>query len=423
MEDTVRPKELEPWVREALKVQINAAEKAARKARSDIDAQVASVKEVVTDLLRKSEKGSTEKRDDRAAYKAARAVGRMCLELQDLLSAPLPGDTETYEGLKQFSDVASRLASDSARVRDKWVRHIRPYYILDMISLSSGIDKIRRLSDQSWEVFSREGTLLHRLEEIQSRVQKIDELERSLHEQLDERNQVIEEIKRLEPQISQTERLIESLTTDTKITELRKIDNRLKELRGELLTSGFRRLGRPLRKLEAMASRGEYPVPPEVREKLSEYLKRPFTTFVHEAEGYPFLKSVLRSMQNAVEKRKLLLKQREERKVLERIENVVEKDILDRIHREATALLAERRKCLQDPACVDLVSAYKQKKRDLKILQSKRTDLEHRSRVLGEKVGIVRDALAHSVNETALLAERLAKRPVKVTVDLESPQA
>jgi len=423
MEDTVSPKELEPWVREALKVQINVAEKAARKARSDIDAQVASIKEVVTDLLRKSEKASTEKRDDRAAYKAARSVARMCLELQDLLSAPLSGDTESYEGLKHFSDVAARLANDSARVRDKWVRHIRPYYILDMISLSSGIDKLRRLSDQSWEVFSKEGTLLHRLEEIQSRVQKIDEFERSLHEQFDERNQVIEEIKRLEPQISETEHLIESLASDPKITELRKTDNRLKELRGELLTSGFRRLGRPLRKLEAMASRGEYPVPPEIRDKLSEYLKRPFTTFIHEAEGYRFLKSVLRSMQDAVEKRKLLLKQREERKVLERIENVTEKGILDRIHLEATALLAERRKYLQDPACLDVVSAYKQKKQSLKILQSKRTDLERRSKVLGEKVETVKNSLAQSVKETALLAERLAKRPVKVTVDLESLQA
>jgi len=423
MEDTVSPKELDAWVREALRVQINTAEKAARKARSDVDAQVASLKEVVTDLLRKSEKASTEKRDDRAAYKAARAVGRMCLELQDLLSASLPGDPQSYEGLKQFSDVTARLANDSARIRDKWVRHIRPYYILDMISLSSGIDKLRRLGDQTWEVFSKEGSMLHRLEEIHSKVQKIDELERSLRQQLDERNQVIEEIKRLEPQISEAEHLIESLATDPKIAGLKKTDNRLKELRGELLTSGFRRLGRPLRKLEAMASRGEYPVPPEVREKLSEYLKRPFTTFIHEAEGYPFLKSVLRSMRNAIERRKLLLKQREERKVLERIENVTEKGILDRIHREATALLTERRRYLQDPACLDLVSAYKQRKQELKTLQSRRTHLERRSTMLGEKMETVKDSLSHSVKQTALLAERLAKRPVKVRVDLGSPQS
>jgi len=345
------------------------------------------------------------------------------LELQDLLSASLPGDPQSYEGLKQFSDVTARLANDSARIRDKWVRHIRPYYILDMISLSSGIDKLRRLGDQTWEVFSKEGSMLHRLEEIHSKVQKIDELERSLRQQLDERDQVIEEIKRLEPQISEAEHLIESLATDPKIAGLKKTDNRLKELRGDLLTSGFRRLGRPLRKLEAMASRGEYPVPPEVREKLSEYLKRPFTTFIHEAEGYPFLKSVLRSMRNAIERRKLLLKQREERKVLERIENVTEKGILDRIHREATVLLTERRKYLQDPACLDLVSAYKQKKQDLKTLQSRRTHLERRSTVFRERVETVKDSLSHSVKETALLAERLAKRPVKVRVDLGSLQS
>jgi len=80
---------------------------------------------------------------------------------------------------------------------------------------------------------------------------------------------------------------------------------------------------------------------PEVRDKLSEYLRRPFTTFIHEADGYPSLKSILRSMQQAVEQKKLLLKQREERKVLERIDNVAEKNSLHGIHQEATKLLSE----------------------------------------------------------------------------------
>jgi len=418
MEDVVEPKELEPWIREALRPQITAAEKAIQKAKSDVEAQVSSLNEIVTDLLGKSERDSTEKRNDRAAYKAARAMGRMCLELQDLLSAPVLGNPQTYEGLKQFSDVSARLAGDAARIRDRWIGSIRPYHILDMMSLNASIDKFRRLGEQAWYIFSKEGGLLHRLEETRSRIGKIEELENLLQKQLSERDQVSDEIKKLEPQIADDELEVERLAADPKIAELKKIDNRLKVLRGELLASGFRRLGRPLRKLEAMAGRGEYPIPTEVREKLSEYLKRPFTTFVHEAEGYSSLKSILRNLQGAVKQRKLLLKQREERKVLEKIENVTQRNVLEGIHREATALVAERRRRLQDSECRELVRMYKNRKQDLKSLQSRHADLQHRSKLLSEKVDTLRKSVSQYARETELSAEKLAKKPVRIKVDV-----
>lgn len=419
MEDAVKPEELEPWLKDALGAQIATTEKAVQKAKNDVETQVASLKEVVDDLLRKSEKDSVEKRNDRAVYKAARAVGRMCLELQNLLSAPLSGDPQSYEGLKQFSDDVTRRANDAARMRDRWVGYIRPYYIFDMMSLNASIEKLRRLADQTWGIFGKEGGLLRRLEEIHDRIEKIEELEKSLQKQLDERDRAIDEVNMLDPQISETEHRVESLASNPKIAELKKIDSRLKEIRGEVLSSGFRRLGRPLRKLEAMAGRGEYPLAPEVRQNLSEYLKRPFTTFIHEEEGYLSLKSVLRNLRQAVERKKLLLKQREERKVLERIDSVAEKNALDRAHREATALLAERRKYLQDPECLEVVRAYRQKKQDLKNLQSKYANLQHRSKLLSEKAETLKNSLTQSAKETAVLTEKLAKRPVRIDLGLD----
>jgi hypothetical protein len=417
MESTVRLVELEPWLKDALRVQIANADKAIEKARSDIEAQISSLKEVTADLIAKSEKDSEEKRNNRAMYKAARAVTRMCLELQDLLAGNAPGDPHSYEGLKQLSETTSKLSSNAARVRDRWIGHIRPYYILDTMSLNASIEKLRRLGEQTWDLFSKDGGLLRHLEEMHVRVGKIQDLENSLQKQIAECKRITDEASSLNPQISDTRRQVESLAGDPKIADLRRIDNRLRELRGEVLALGFRRLGRPLRKLEAMAGRGEYPMAPEVREKLSEYLKRPFTTFIHEADGYPSLKSVLKDMRQAVERKKLLLKQREERKVLERIHNVADKNSLDKIHREATRLLDERRKYLQDSECRELVLAYKQKKLDLKRLRSQQEDLEHRSKLLSDKAETLRGSLGQFTKETEQLAEKLAKKPVKVELD------
>ena len=417
METTVRPDELELWLKTAMRIQIANADKGIQKAKNDVEAQIASLKEIVTDLAAKSEKDSTEKRNDRAMYKAAKAVARMCLELQDLLTPAVLGDPQTYEGLKRFSDTTGRLASEATKARDGWIGQIRPYYILDMMSLNASIDKLRRLGEQTWGLFSKDGGLLRSLEEIHTRVEKIQELENSLQAQIGDCKRATGEANSLAPQISDAERMIGSLGSNPRIVELRKIDDRLRELRGELLTLGFRRLGRPLRKLEAMTGRGEYPMAPEVRERLSEYLKRPFTTFIHEEDGYPSLKSILRSMQQAVERKKLLLKQREERKVLERIDNVAEKNSLDRIHREAATLLNERRTYLQDPECLELVRAYRQGKQDLKSLHSKQTDLEHRSKLLSEKAEVLRNSIVHFTRETEQLAEKLAKKPVRIELD------
>jgi hypothetical protein len=413
MEPAVRLDELEPWLKDALRVQISNVDKAIEKAKSDVDSQISSLKEVTVDLIAKSERDS-EKKSDRAAYKAAKAVGRMCLELQGLLVVNVPQDHHSYEGLKQFSDTTAKLASNASNVRNRWIGHIRPYYILDMMSLNASIDKLRRLGEHAWDLFGKDGGLLRRLEEIHARVGKIHELVKSTEKQVAERNRVADEAGSLAPRILEAERQMESVAGNPKIAELRKIDNRLRELRGELLASGFRRLGRPLRKLEAMAGRGEYPMVPEVREKLGEYLKRPFTTFIHEDDGYPYLKSVLRDMRQAVQRKKLLLKQREERKVFERIDNVVEKNSLDGIHSEATMLLSERRKYLQDPECRELVTAYKQKRLDLRKLRSQHEDLEQRSKLLSEKVETLRNSLQEFTKGTGQLAEKLAGKPVKV---------
>jgi hypothetical protein len=414
MEAAVRPNELEPWLRDALKVQIASSNKAIAKAKSDAEAQIASLNEIVADLAAKSEKDSAEKRNDRAAYKSAKTVTRMCAALQNLLADNPRADPRTYEGLKQFSDTTTRLASDAAKVRNQWIGHIRPYYILDMMSLNASIEKLRRLGEQAWDLFNKDGSLLRRLEETHARVEKIQDLQDSLQKQTAECNRAADEARSFSPHISDVERQIELLAANPKVVQLRKIDNRLRELRGDLLASGFRRLGRPLRKLETMTSRGEFSMAPEVRDKLSEYLKRPFTTFIHEEGGYPFLKSILRNMQQAVERKKLLLKQREERKVLERIDNVAEKNSLDVIHREATRLLGERRTYLQDPECLELVRDYRQKKQDLKELQAQYANLEHRSKLLTEKADMLRNSLVQFARETEQLAEKLAKKPVKI---------
>jgi hypothetical protein len=110
------------------------------------------------------------------------------------------------------------------------------------------------------------------------------------------------------------------------------LDAELRALRGELIRTGFSRLGRPFKKLISISERGDYPLPIDVRESAKEYIKKPFATFLSEGGGYPRLKAVMTALSGAVTSGKLALKQREAKKVIERTEQVVSGNSLSKIH-------------------------------------------------------------------------------------------
>ena len=137
------------------------------------------------------------------------------------------------------------------------------------------------------------------------------------------------------------------------------IDGKLRALRSELLRTGFSRLGRPLRKLVSISERGDYVLPLEVRESTKEYLRRPFATFLEEAEGYPKLKVVMTALSNAVENGKLALKQREAKKVIDRSRQVVSDNSLAGIYEEAKKQKSMYDQCLVDGETASLVANMK----------------------------------------------------------------
>ena len=62
-----------------------------------------------------------------------------------------------------------------------------------------------------------------------------------------------------------------------------------------MIRTGFVELGRPLKKLISISERGDYPLPVEVQ-SAKEYIRKPFTTFLAETDGYPRLKSVMSAL-------------------------------------------------------------------------------------------------------------------------------
>jgi uncharacterized phage infection (PIP) family protein YhgE len=215
----------------------------------------------------------------------------------------------------------------------------------------------------------------------------LTKLEASLETVTSQRQSVEKKLGEAQLEEKSLRALVEEIRQNPKMKEYLQIDTELKNIRTELLRTGFSRLGRPLRKLISISERGDYPLAIDLREELKGYIRKPFTTFLKEDDGYPQLKAVMSALSKAVSTGKLALKQREAKKVIERSEQVVSGDSLAQMHAKSKELKRTYDEFLTDPERASLVQQLKsvrlkgRKNRDLQ--QQLKADLQRT--INGEK--------------------------------------
>ena len=362
MTDQVTVTKLQNWLRGALGSSLAQAERERDKLTSEIQRGLDTLRDFCTQLGRKAEQEMETKRENRAQYRAAKAVTRLTTILPEMCKDFNVPEQKNTTNLRNLQRETSKLASDAARTREEWLRQIRPYYILDMMSLGGNIDKLRRLGDELHAFLMGKGTILRSLEEIEEKLESLSKLQAA-------KDSAVSQRKELEKKLQETEQLdhtlrsqVENVRSEQKMARFLEVDSELKKLRGEVIRTGFSRLGRPIKKLISVSERGDYPLPLEVRETAKEYVKKPFTTFLSEKDGYTRLKTLMQALAGAVSSGKLALKQREAKKVIERSEQVVSRNSLSEIHANATKTKLAYDQCLSDHETDTLV----QKLRDLR---------------------------------------------------------
>lgn len=323
---------MQEWLRKSLSSSLSQAERERDKLVTEIKRGLDTITAFCIQLSHKAEEDMESKRDHRAQYRAAKAVARLTAIIPEMctqLNVPTENDSARLRNLQRET---SKLASEAARTRETWLRQIRPYYIIDMMTLGGNIDKLRRLGDELHNFLIGRGSLLRSLEELNEKLDSLTKLRAS-------RDSVSHQRELLEEKLGEAERVhnslkgqVEEIRRNPKIVEYMRIDAELRALRSELIRTGFSRLGRPLKKLISISERGDYPLPIEVRESAKEYTKKPFATFLSEESGYPQLKGVMSALSGAVSSGKLALKQREAKKVIERTDQVVSGNSLSKVH-------------------------------------------------------------------------------------------
>jgi len=360
MTDRVPTADLPDWLRDALGSNLSQAEREREKLTSEIGRGVDSLRDFCSQLARKAEQDMETKRDNRAQYRASKAVARLTTILPDMCKDFIIPEQKNSNNLRNLQRETSKLASEAARTREEWLRQIRPYHIIDMMTLGGNIDKLRRLSDELHNFLMGRGAVLRSLEDIDQKLEALSKLQAAREATLAQRKIVEERIKESERTDETLRKRLKDVRVNQKMMRFLEIDAELRKLRSELLRTGFSRLGRPIKKLISISERGDYPLPIEVREAAREYARKPFTTFLSEEDGYPRLKSLMEALSGAVSSGKLALKQREAKKVIERSERVVRENSLSQIHETARKSKLAYDQCVADTETGALVQEQRE---------------------------------------------------------------
>ncbi len=362
MTDQIPVTKLQEWLRKSLSSTLTQAERERDKLSAEITRSLDSIADFCTQLSQKAEQDMESKRDNRAQFRAAKAVARLTTVIPEMcreFMIPTANDTASLRNLQRET---SKLASEAARTREEWLRQIRPYYIIDMMTLGGNIDKLRRLGDELHNFLIGRGAILRSLGELNEKLDSLSKLQSSKDSASTQREAVERKLSETEHLDTSLKEQVEEIRQNPRIKEYLQLNAELRALRSELIRTGFSRLGRPLKKLMSISERGDYPLPIEVRESAKEYIKKPFATFLSEETGHPRLKAVMLALSKAVSSGKLALKQREAKKVRERTEQVVTENSLAKIHEKS-----RERKHSYDQFLADQeTSALVQRLRDLR---------------------------------------------------------
>jgi hypothetical protein len=291
-----------------------------------------------------------------------------------------------------------------------------------MMSLNGELDRLHRLERDVNTFLVGKGRHLIVAEELETRLSETFRLVEELGSSSETEKMLSEQIVAADATLDEAERSLRDMSNRNEIIALRSVQEKLSLLRRQLLTTGLRCLGRPLRKLSLAIERGEFSILPEHHQSLGMYLEKPFTTFLSEEKGHSRLKAVLWNLEKALVEGKLGIKERKARKVHEQIDLVVNKGVLDSPHAKAKELFDERKRLLSNGNVRTTRAKILNLRREIMNLQQKKVDLQADQEKTVQQQQEVREKITKNLQRLQDLTLEIAGKRIEISIEANDPQ-
>jgi DNA repair exonuclease SbcCD ATPase subunit len=251
----------------------------------------------------------------------------------------------SFSELEKLHKDLEKMLSSISQERNVWFPRISPSFILARRRVDFAVT---RLASPIAELHSFLSGAYLKAKTVEELFLKTDEIIRLLSEIGEHKRRkagVKERLQLIEEQMEEVERDFASIKDSTELGNLAEVKQKGQQLRKQVKHE-LRHLQKPFIKFAKLARASEHNLSSGEVEKLSQYLKDPFTALATEEAGYPKLKSILRKVGQAIDEGKLRLKGSRLKKGREEIDEIVNKNKLDGLHHDSVHVFSSAQQLL-----------------------------------------------------------------------------
>jgi len=361
--------EIKSWLEDETSSILTPVHAQAKELRDDMHNTIQDVAEVSKMLLDNSTK-EIEKRNKRV-YNRARALNKLArLFIERIRKVNVP-DQVSYDRLNKFAQETQKVFIVTDIDIKNWFPRVSPFFIMDRRKFLAVHEKAKESLAALNDFLTKEYVKTKTLEETFQLIRDLHNLEKQLPDVEAEKTNIKNERLPIEKEIAELEQKTTELQSRGPVAQLFLVEAEIAILTKEL-KHALRHLQKSFKKMQALALyRGGAGLTPDERNKLSQYLEKPFKALATEEAGYPLLTQILQKLAGLMNEEKLKLKSDKKRKAERALKGVLESDSLAKIYKRCVDVATRESQILNSPKMAEI-------KRDLLVFQEKSKQLKVR---------------------------------------------
>ena len=366
--------DIEGWLKEQTNSTLTPVQTQAQKLCDEMRDAIQNFAEVGKLLVDNSSK-EIERRNMRT-YNRARAMNKLARLFTDRIKKITIPDQVSYDNLNRFAQEIQKVFIVTDIDIKNWFPRISPFFIMDRRKFLSVHEKAKISFSTLNDFLSKEYVKTKTLEETFQLIDEMHSLEQQLLEVEAEKKSIEQERVPVEKELAELEKQTSELKSEGPVDQLFLIEAEIEKLNKEL-KQALRHLQKPFKKMQALALyRGGAGLTPDERNKLSQYLQKPFKAFSTEQEGYPLLKQILQKMERLMTEGKLKLKSDKKRKAEQDIDAILNRDSLAKIYARCADVAKQEREILNSEKMAETRNNLSMFQEQTKRLKAKKARVE-----------------------------------------------
>jgi hypothetical protein len=336
--------DIKSWLENETSSVLTPVQEQAKKLRDDTRNAIQEVTDVSKMLLDNSAK-EIEKRNKRV-YNRARAMNKLARLFTERIRKVTAPEQVSYDSLNKFAQETQKVFMVTDIDIKNWFPRISPFFIMDRRKFLSVHEKAKQSLESLNDFLTKEYVKTKTLEETFQLISELHDLERRLSEIEAEKTAIENERLPIEKELAELDQKTAKLKDEGPVDQLFLVESEIEKINKEL-KHALRHLQKPFKKMQALALyRGGAGLAPDERDKLDQYLQKPFKALATEKAGYPLLKQILQKMLHLMDEGKLKLKSDKKRKAEEDTTGILERDSLGKLYRRCAEVATRERQIL-----------------------------------------------------------------------------